>query len=60
MSDGLTIAEQYLTITGKTVFKTYHTNFNIGERRNTYKGAEECSDNLNLVQKQYLKLKITC
>ena len=37
MLDGLKIVKYYLTITGKTVFKTYHTNFNIGERRNTYR-----------------------
>ena len=47
-------------ITGKTLFKTYHTKLNIGEKRNAYKGAEGCRNTLNLVRKQYLKLKITC
>ena len=50
MSDGPKIAKYYMTTAGKTLLKTYHTKFKIGQRKNIYEGAEEYKNILNLVQ----------
>ena len=50
MSDSPKIAKYYRTTAAKTLFKTYHTKFKIGQRKDIYEGAEEYNNILNLVR----------